>query len=196
MKRSNLPKIIGFGVVLAISIIGLSYVYSRLNSFDDEFQRIKHADDKVIESLTRIRYAEKAYLSVNGRYTDDFDTLADFLANGHFFLTSKTEIIHTIRPGVDSIETLIDTLDMIPVYDSLRNNLNLRKSELPRIGDLPDEDGQFEIYANARGGQYFIEVVDPLPVNPRRKENAPEEIALKPLKFGSKASPSTKGNWE
>jgi hypothetical protein len=179
-----------------IASLGLTFADHRVKSFDDKFQRLNYADERIIESLVRIRLAEKAFFSVNDRYTEDFDSLAFFLSSGHFYITSKVEIIHSIRPGVDSVETLIDTLDQVSVYDSLKNKLNLKKASLSTIGNLPDEEGLFDIYVNSRNGQHFIEVSDPKPINPRRKSNALEETALNPLKFGSKASPTTKGNWE
>lgn len=196
MKISSIVKKVVFGIVLLVSVGGLVFVYKRVVDFDKEFQRIKYADEKVIESLVRIRHAEKAYLNVRHEYCDNWDSLVDFLANDNFVITSRVEHVHSIN-GKDSFEVVIDTLDIVPVYDSLRDRLNLDKDNLLEIANLPDEEGQFELWANSRGGQNFVEVKDPKPVNPRRKPDAPEELRPLPaLKFGSKSSPSTKGNWE
>jgi len=72
--------------------------------------------------------------------------------------------------------------------------------DLKRLSYVPGSEGiQFEIFAGKvdKGGLMVdvIEVKDPKPINPTRKESN-EQKARKPLRFGSRIDVSTAGNWE
>lgn len=72
--------------------------------------------------------------------------------------------------------------------------------DLKKLSYVPGSDGvQFEIFAGKvdKGGLMVdvIEVKDPKPINPMRKESN-EQKARKPLRFGSRLDVSTAGNWE
>ncbi len=73
-------------------------------------------------------------------------------------------------------------------------------TNLTTLGDLPGDSGlKFEIFVGVvdRNGLkvQVIEVKDPNPVNPSRKESN-EAKNRKPLHFGSRLDVSTSGNWE
>ena len=77
--------------------------------------------------------------------------------------------------------------------EQIGSEIGLTREQMHTIGQVPLQDGlEFELYTAERKGQYMIEVKDPAPVNPKRQEGG----KLKPLRFGSKAAASTKGNWE
>ena len=72
--------------------------------------------------------------------------------------------------------------------------------DLKTISEIPGNPGQkFEIFAGRvdKSGLKVdvIEVKDPNPINPERKESN-EQKARKPLRFGSRLDVSTAGNWE
>jgi biotin carboxyl carrier protein len=72
--------------------------------------------------------------------------------------------------------------------------------DLATLGNVPGSEGtKFDIYVGTveRGGLkvQVIEVKDPKPVNPIRKESN-EAKNRKPLHFGSRIDVSTSGNWE
>lgn len=72
--------------------------------------------------------------------------------------------------------------------------------DLATLGNVPGTEGlKFEIFVGVveRGGLkvQVIEVKDPKPVNPIRKESN-EAKNRKPLHFGSRQDVSTSGNWE
>ncbi|MBX2895874.1 MAG: hypothetical protein KF763_10560 [Cyclobacteriaceae bacterium] len=74
------------------------------------------------------------------------------------------------------------------------------KIDLATLGNVPGKDNlKFDIYVGVveRGGLkvQVIEVKDPKPVNPIRKETN-EAKNRKPLHFGSRVDVSTSGNWE
>lgn len=73
------------------------------------------------------------------------------------------------------------------------------KTDLSRIGFKPGSETKFEIFTGKvdKAGSLVqvIEVKDPTPENPLRKESN-EQKARKPLRFGSRYDISTAGNWE
>ncbi len=72
--------------------------------------------------------------------------------------------------------------------------------DLTKLGEVPDNPGiMFNIITKRIDRNGFmvdvIEVVDPKPINPGRKESN-EQKSRKPLRFGSLTDVSTSGNWE
>lgn len=85
---------------------------------------------------------------------------------------------------------------LINYYDYIFNP----NSDLSTLAVVPGSDGvKFEIFAGTvdKNGIKVdvIEVKDPKPINPERKESN-EQKARKPLRFGSRTDVSTAGNWE
>lgn len=182
-----------FGGLLVASVCLAYFVTSRLQASNTEYVRIKTADSKVIEQLKKIRFAQKMYLDVHLKYASTWDTLALFINEGQIPIIQNKEIVTPGPDGKDQIEVQIDTLEVVSAFDSLRDEIGLTREQMHTIGQVPLEHGQeFELYTAERKGQYLIEVKDPAPVNPKRQEGG----KLKPLRFGSKAAASTKGNWE
>jgi hypothetical protein len=92
-----------------------AYLVLRIKSTIDEETRIKQSEVLIIEKLMLIRDAEKAYQKVFGNYTSNWDTLINFIENGQFPITIRTETIIELAYGVDSSVVVIDTLEIIPV---------------------------------------------------------------------------------
>lgn len=85
---------------------------------------------------------------------------------------------------------------LINFYDYIFNP----NTDLSSLSSVPGLDGStFEIFTGKvdRNGIKVdvIEVKDPKPINPQRKEGN-EQKARKPLRFGSRLDVSTAGNWE
>lgn len=80
-----------------------------------------------IEKLKDIRDAELAYKQVNGKFTDSFDELIQFIENGKYTITQRrdstiVDVEATKRfGGVTMTKEIIitDTLGFVPVKDSL-----------------------------------------------------------------------------
>jgi len=72
-------------------------------------------------------------------------------------------------------------------------------TDVSRIGEKPNSDVKFDIFVGKvdKAGVMVqvIEVKDPKPDNPMRKESN-EQKPRKPLRFGSRVDVSTAGNWE
>lgn len=81
----------------------------------------------VIEKLKDIRDAQLAYRQVNGKFTDNFDELVQFVDTGKFTITQRrdttvvdeeaTKRFHGVTTYKEKV--LIDTLGFVPVKDSL-----------------------------------------------------------------------------
>lgn len=71
--------------------------------------------------------------------------------------------------------------------------------DIKNLGQVPGTDKMFDIFTDKidRNGVkvYVIEVKDPAPINPERKESN-EAKNRKPLRFGSRNDVNTAGNWE
>lgn len=75
-----------------------------------------------------------------------------------------------------------------------------KNTDVTRLGEVPNNPGvMFDIFVKKidRNGLMVdvIEVRDPKPINPMRKESN-EQKARKPLRFGSRTDVATAGNWE
>ncbi len=75
-----------------------------------------------------------------------------------------------------------------------------KNTDLSRLGEVPGNPGlMFDIFVQKidRNGVMVdvIEVKDPKPINPARKESN-EQKTRKPLRFGSRTDVATAGNWE
>jgi len=100
--------------------IGLgAYLVLRIKGTIDEEARIKQSEELIIEKLMLIRDAEKAYQAVYGKYTDNWDTLINFIEHGEFPITKRTERIIELAYGADSSVVEIDTLEIIPVKEHI-----------------------------------------------------------------------------
>lgn len=104
--------------------------YSTFMSVYGEIQFNKLKDKRyavVIEKLKDIRDAEMAYKQVNGKFTDDFDALINFIDNGKYTITQRKDSTIVDEEatrrfgGVTTTKeiVIVDTLGYVPVKDSL-----------------------------------------------------------------------------
>jgi len=159
---------------------------------------IDKVEDAVVERLKQIRTAQEAYKAVTGDYTANWDSLLMFSRSGEFFLLDRKETLIDLGYGRDSLVVDIDTLGTVGVYDSLF--AKIPEFDLAQLPFVPYNEGvRFDIFVGKveRKGLLLdvIEVKDPAPINPARKEDA-DFFPGKPLRFGSKTNVSTSGNWE
>lgn len=186
-------------LVVWVSLAGF-LVYS-IKSSIDEAARIENAEARIIEQLKMIREAEMAYMSVNGQYTSDWDKLLAFIDSGSFYLTERSETIIPQPYGKDSIYVEIDTLGTKAVIDSLFGGNKWPNFNLVTLPNVPGVQPpvQFDIWADKilKAGLLVnaIEVKNPRPIDPSRDEDS-EYNTRKPLRFGSRTSVTTAGNWE
>ena len=132
-------RIFSIGFMLIALALG-AYLVLRIKSTIDDETRIKQSETLIIKKLMLIRDAEKAYQSVYGHYTSSWDTLINFIENGQFPITKRTETIIELAYGVDSSVVTIDTLEIIPVREYIFEDTH-------------------NVYVAADGvfGEYFVE---------------------------------------
>jgi biotin carboxyl carrier protein len=136
-----------FSFVFMLIAIGLgAFLVLRIKSTIDEETQIKKSEQLIINKLKLIRDAEKAYQSVYGQYTANWDTLINFIENGQYPITKRTERIIQLAYGADSSVVEIDTLEIIPVREYIfEDNHNV----------YANADGTFIKYL-VSPGQYVI----------------------------------------
>jgi biotin carboxyl carrier protein len=123
-----------------------AFLVMRIKSTIDEEARIKESEQLIIKKLMLIRDAEKAYQSVYGQYTANWDTLINFIEHGQYPITKRTERIIELAYGADSSVVVIDTLEILPVREYIfEDNHNVYASA----------DGTFIKYL-VSPGQYVI----------------------------------------
>lgn len=109
-------------VIIFLAYLTFNAVYEPL-----QFNKIKEKRyTKVIKNLKDIRAAELAHQEVTGRFTGNWDSLVRFIDTAEFAITQRRDTVmldeeYAKTYGVDkNIEkVIIDTLDFVPVRDSL-----------------------------------------------------------------------------
>ncbi len=197
MDKTRILSIVFFFVAIGLA----AYLVWSIRFSISENKRIASMEDAIISQLMMIREAEIAYASVNGKYTSDWDKLLSFIDSGRFYITERTEQVFQLSYGADSISITIDTLGTVPVKDSLFTPAKWPNFELDRLAVVPgvEPEIKFNLWADriTKGGVEVnvIEVINPRPVDPNRDEDS-EYNTRKPLRFGSRTSVTTAGNWE
>ena len=186
-----------YGTLLLAAGLAFYLVNSIKFSIDEE-ARINEAEAKVIEKLKMIRSAQIAFQSVNGQFASEWDTLLNFIDSGNIFLIQRREETVLLDYGAEETTLYLDTLGSVTVIDSLFSSIpNFVASNLINVPGY--ENVQFEIWASKieKGGVEVdvVEVRNPNPFDSNRKESNEANIN-KPLRFGSRTSITTAGNWE
>lgn len=194
-----------FTVVFIISSLVLAYyLFSNIKDSIDEEERIQMLERKIVDKLVMIRDAQDAYKSVNGQYTSDWDKLLSFVDTGKFYIIDRKEVVIPLDYGADSIYVELDTIGTKSVRDSVFSAAKYPKFNLQNLPYVPvNEEGwkdvKFKMWADKidKSGVLVdvVEVWNPKPVDPTRKDNETRN-SRRPLRFGSRTSVSTAGNWE
>lgn len=114
-------------ITYALYLFSLLLVYLIYNAIDApiEFNKVKNERYlKVIERLKDIRNSQIAYKSVNGIYSDNFDSLISFIDSAQFTIVEKRDSSYMQYDRVYRIDMLrevivVDTLGFVSVKDSL-----------------------------------------------------------------------------
>ena len=123
----------GIQAFLWVLCIFFSYkIYDSINK-PINFNEVKYNRYyDVIDRLKEIRTAQIAYKDVNGVYSNNFDSLVNFIDNGIFTLIEKRDSSYLEYDRIYRIDMLkevvvIDTLGFVSVKDSLFKNSNTYK---------------------------------------------------------------------
>lgn len=196
MEKTKIISLAALVVCIGLAWFLVNSIYTSIDNAD----RIERMEAQIINKLIMIREAQKGYQAVNGQYTSDWDKLKSFVDSGQFYLTSRIEHIITLDYGADSVYVEIDTLGTVGVRDSLFSPAKYPDFDLATFSLVPGySDVEFEMWADkiekSNVKVDVVEVWNPKPVNPKRdKDN--EARTKQPLRFGSRTSITTAGNWE
>lgn len=183
---------------LLLAILLAGYLVNSIKTSIDEEERITTMESKIINKLKMIRSAQISYESINGEYTSDWDKLINFIDSGKIYLIQRREETIMLEYGAEETTLYLDTIGSISVIDSLfSNSPNFSSKSLAVVPGL--ENVKFKMWSGRieKGGVLVnvVEVRNPKPIDPNRKESNEANIH-KPLRFGSRISITTAGNWE
>ena len=150
-------------------ILAVLLIYLNISAISApiEFNKVKKQRYlKVIDRLKDIRNAQIAFKSVNGIYSNNFDSLINFVENAEYTLIQKRdssflEYDRTYRIDMLREVVVIDTLGFASVKDSLFGSSNRYKNmaEVPIEG--PDGVSFFTIKSDIiKKGDYDVPVFE------------------------------------
>jgi len=199
--------------VLWILIIVFAYkVYGSING-PIEFNKVKNERYlKVIDKLKDIRNAQIAYKSVNGIYSDNFDSLISFIDSAQYTLIQKRdssflEYDRTFRIDMLREVVVIDTLGFASVKDSLFGNSNRYKNMASIPIDVVDETFKIKSDVIDKNGYnvpvFEVRVSKDVVLFDQNKDLLKQEKGLMSVDgvngpdivLGSLSEVSTNGNW-
>lgn len=156
------------GILLVVCLVLAYVLYSRIEEPIRQNEINKKIDAAIIQKLKDIRTAEIAYKDVNKVYTDNFDTLINFLKTQHF-----TELIDEESVPLKSY---LDSLYPVnyPIQDF---------AKIPHSEELFDLRTTYITKGEVKVHIFQCEEV------PTRKDR-------KPLHVGSLSEITVSGNWE
>ena len=200
-------------IVLWIVCVLLGYMIYRSVTGPIEFDEIKKERyAEVIDRLKDIRNAQEAYKSVNGRFSNDFESLIKFVDTGKYVITTQRDssyMEYDKNYGIDMLKEvkIIDTLGYIPVRDSLFAGSE-RYKDLMKVphatnnetftmkADFLEQSGYRAPVFEAKVAKSVI--LSDQPADLLTRENAQvsvEEVNGNEIKVGSLTKVSTSGNW-
>ncbi len=202
-------------ITYVLYLFSFVLVYLIYNAIDSpiEFNKIKNERYlKVIERLKDIRNAQIAYKSVNGIYSDNFDSLISFIDSAQFTIIEKRDSSFMQYDRVYRIDMLrevivTDTLGFVSVKDSLfKDNLSYKDMALIPIDGI---DNKFQLKADIidKNGYnvpvFEVRVAKDLILYDQNKDLITQEKEIVSvdgvngpfLILGSMSDVSTNGNW-
>lgn len=192
----NLTKVLS--LVFFVMAMGLGYLlWKGVDDVVEAEKRIALIEAAVIEKLQMLRDAQLAYQASNGVYSDNWDSLRNFIQDGKIWIVQRTETTKLLEYGKEEITVEFDTLGSVAVMDSLFSQTKYPDFNLEALVVVPGSGGKrFEFFADQiERNSYDVnvfEIRDPAPINPERQLNNNE----KALKVGSRTDASTEGNWK
>jgi hypothetical protein len=115
---NTISKIITAALFIG-SIALFVYLYGSIESVIDEREAVASKEQAVIERLKLIREAEIVYQEVNGKYTANWDSLADFIQNGRVPIVERREEIKPKAYGGEEVIVHVDTLGFITAKERI-----------------------------------------------------------------------------
>lgn len=106
-------------VFLSGSLFLMYLLYDGIDSVIVEREVISGKETQLKERLMLIREAEIVFQEQMGRYTANWDSLANFIENGKVPIIQITEKIEPQAYGVEKVTQIFDTLGFIPAKERI-----------------------------------------------------------------------------
>lgn len=169
----------------------------------------------IIDTLGFVSARDKIFKKTYSANAADNGTFLGFAVNVGDFVVKGKKSYTMRREGSDRNEEYsfldkgtVSSLAAVKPGDKINKGQNLISFwdyqlnpdvDVKNLGKVPGSGKLFDIFASTidRSGikVWVIEVRDPAPINPDRKESN-EAKNRKPLRFGSRTDVTTAGNWE
>lgn len=166
-------------ILLAVSI--KNHYYQSQNK-DKQAMAIK-------ERLLLLKDIQEAYFSKYHAYASRWEQLIAFIEEENFYITDINEKIISNPPYPDSVVIQIDTLNIIPVKDSLLN-ADLKALEIKIV---PGSKFEFSLEARNLANYSLFEIKDTISNTPKINQKGKGRV---PYKVGSMERPTTQPNWK
>ena len=106
-------------VLFAASIFLAFRLYRGVQGTIEERESISTKEGAMIERLKLIREAEIVFQEVNGRYTSNWDSLANFIETGKVPIIQRREEITQKAYGQEEVKVFIDTLGFVDAKERI-----------------------------------------------------------------------------
>ena len=118
------------GFLLVLSVGMFVYLYGSVEEVIEKREAIKRQELTTTNRLKLIREAEIVFLAVNGRYTANWDSLADFINNGRVPIIERREEIIQKAYGGEDVIVHIDTLGFVSAKERIfKKNYTVNASD-------------------------------------------------------------------
>lgn len=125
----NLTKILTI-VLLGVSLYLAYFLFSGVQKTIDDRNAIASKEAAVIERLKLIREAEVVFQEVTGKYTANWDSLANFIETGKVPIIERREEIKQKAYGGEDVIVHIDTLGFISARERIfKKNIAVNASD-------------------------------------------------------------------
>jgi len=201
-----------WALIIFLGYLTFESVYGEIKFNNLKEKRYK----KVIAKLQDIREAQMAHRSVTGVFASEFDNLVKFVDTAEFTLTQRrdtTIIDEELTRRFGGVETtkdsvIIDTLDTVPVRDSLfgadnryKKMMNLPEGIGPAAGKKFElkagkiEDGKIPVFEASVKKSVILEDQNENLIAKEEEVMSVDGVRGPSLKVGSMDEVDTTGNW-
>ena len=210
----KVKPLILLGLWILIAVLG----YKTFMSVYGEIQFNKIKNDryaKVIETLIDIRDAQLAHRTVTGKFADNWDNLVKFIDTAEFTITQRRDTsildVEATRRfgGVETYKDIvvIDTLDFVPVKDSLFGVDNRYKTmmNIPvgkegaifelKAGMIEQNDIQIPVFEVRAPKRLILDGQDKYLIAKENQVVSVDGVNGDAIKVGSLEEVNTNGNW-
>lgn len=204
-------------IVLLVLIVFFGWkLYDSING-PIKFNELKEARyAKVIENLKDIQQSQLAYKEITGNFTGSYDSLIAFLDTAQFAITQRRDTAYAdeernrafgLTEGFFIESTIIDTLNFVPVKDSLFHNsdryrtmMNIpidgvnEKIEL-RAGHIERNDNMYSVFEARVSKDAVLHDQNPDLVVQEKAVQSVDAVNGPYIQVGSMTEINTSGNW-